>query len=182
MTIEDVGLIAQIFTPIILLVASGIGWLVKRDFEKAQRREERIRELEEKLRDERIEIYNTIVEPYIILLTKDEKIAKRPEYKSYKCNTREELIAAILTSVKYRKASFKLVFYGSDPVIKGFNRLMQHAYRLEGQEGDPKQLFTLFGNFLLEIRRNIGNESTNLKYNEMFESFLKDTDRIAPSG
>ncbi|MER0387575.1 hypothetical protein ABRZ90_24355, partial [Vibrio vulnificus] len=58
--LDVVAAIGSIATPIIFLVVSSIGWKIKQNIERKI-------ELENKLRDDRIEIYNEILEPFIIL-------------------------------------------------------------------------------------------------------------------
>ena len=53
--------IGSIATPVLVLVLTALGW-------KARTSIERRIELENQLRDDRIEIYNQILEPFIILL------------------------------------------------------------------------------------------------------------------
>ena len=53
-----------IATPILVLLLSGIGW-------RLRNRLERQFVLEDKLRDDRIRIYNDILKPFILLLTTD---------------------------------------------------------------------------------------------------------------
>jgi hypothetical protein len=56
--------IGSVATPVLVLILTGIGW-------RFRQRVERRLALEEKLREDRIAIYNDILEPFIILLTSD---------------------------------------------------------------------------------------------------------------
>lgn len=183
MTLTEIGTLAQIITPILILIASGIGWVIKRNFEEAQRREERFRDSEAKLRDERIKVYYSIIEPYILILSDDDNILSLPEYKKYKSKklSKNEIAVEIMRSVNYKRAGLQLVWFGSDEVIKAFNRMMQYSYKNIDGQSDPKELFQHFGNFLLEIRRSVGNEITELNYFDMFEGFFRDADALAAS-
>ena len=55
----------SIATPILVLFLTGAGWKIRQSIEHKTK-------LEEKLRDDRIEIYHQILEPYIIMLMPDE--------------------------------------------------------------------------------------------------------------
>ncbi|KYK95361.1 hypothetical protein, partial [Aggregatibacter actinomycetemcomitans] len=56
--------IGSIATPLLVLLLTAVGWKVRQSIEHKTK-------LEEKLRDERIEIYHQILEPYIIMLMTD---------------------------------------------------------------------------------------------------------------
>ena len=205
MTLEEFGVIAQIVTPILLLVAGGVGWLIKRDFERAQRREERLREqaqereenlrdqalqrekrlqdLEAKLRDERIEVYNTIIDPLAILYSKDENLTSQRRFNKHRGKNvpKEEIATEVMLSYEYKLAGFKLALFGSDEVVRAYGRLMQHAFKSANRVGDTENSYAfleLMGDFLIEIRRNVGNEETNLDIIEMFEWFVTDIDKV----
>ncbi|MEZ9124986.1 hypothetical protein AB4145_00100 [Vibrio splendidus] len=62
--LDVVTAIGSIATPIIVLVVSSVGWKIKQNIERKI-------ELENKLRDDRIDIYNQILEPFIIILMSD---------------------------------------------------------------------------------------------------------------
>lgn len=167
--LDYITAIGSIATPIFVIILSGIGWVIANRYNKA-------REIEEKLRDDRINIYNIILEPYIFLLMKEEHFKKIPKYKN-KSNI--EVATNKILSLEYKQAGFQLSLIGSDEVVRAFNRLMQYQYSLENKPnlGSPestKETLKYFGYFLLEIRKNIGNKSTKLKYYETLEYLVKD--------
>ena len=86
---------------------------------------------------------------------------------------------AKLTSSEYKKTTFESAVMGSDGVVGAHNCLMQHAFASErtGQQ-DPKRIITLWGNLLLEIRKNIGERKTKLKEKDMLRSMIKDIDEV----
>lgn len=43
---------------------------------------------------------------------------------------------------------------------------------------NPKKMMTLFGNFLLEIRKSLGNKRTKLDEFDMLRAMIKDIDRL----
>jgi hypothetical protein len=67
---------------------------------------------------------------------------------------------------------------GSDEVVFAFNELMQHFYSQDDSpdtsEQNMKLMLSLLGNFLLQIRRSMGNESTKLDHWQMLEWFMTD--------
>ncbi len=157
--IKDIGTIA---TPIILIGLSAIGW-------KIRKKVERELDIENKLRVNRTEIYKSILEPFIIILTPE---VQTNNHKG-KQKTREEKALEIMQSVEYRKKAFELVLIGNDNVLKSYNNLMQYFYNM-GDKSDSKRILSLFGNFLLEIRKSTGNEKTELDNIAMIEWFIKD--------
>ena len=60
--LDYVTAIGSMATPILVLLLTAVGWKIRT---KLQRR----LDLEDKLRSDRIEIYNEILEPFILLLT-----------------------------------------------------------------------------------------------------------------
>ena len=90
-----------------------------------------------------------------------------------------------MLSLKYRSLGFRLSLVGSDAVVKSYNNLMQHFYQHGSQSGsagqvDVKEVMSLLGQFLLEIRRSMGNEATKLDSWDMLEWFLTDARKLRP--
>jgi len=158
----------SIATPVIVLILTAIGW-------RYRVRLERKIELENKLRENRIGVYNQILEPFIILLTSDEAWKSDPKNRNrdkYQCATQ------IMLSLEYRKTGFQLSLLGSDSVIRAYNDLMQYFFQgnfsTPATSGDVRSWMSLLGQFLLEIRKSMGNEGTNLDNWEMLEWFVND--------
>jgi hypothetical protein len=178
--------IGSVVTPILVLLLTGIGWHIKSKLETARakdlRAEERIRELEDKLREDRIEIYNQLLEPFFVLFTSDEIFSQDPKYKGKK---KERLSIGKMLTVEYRKIGFKLALLADDAVVRAYNRLMQFFYKgeYEGLEGDEllirtSQWIELLSQLLLEIRRSMGNANTQLTNWEMIEWFISEADKM----
>ena len=158
----------SVATPVFVLVLTAIGW-------KLRRRIERQLELEDKLREDRISIYNSILEPFIILLMSDEA------WKSDKQNkdkNKNELATGRMLSLDYRRIAFKFSLVGSDAVVLAYNNLFQHFYNRsdspDSSDNNIKVMMGLLGKFLLEIRRSMGNEATQLNQWQMLEWFISD--------
>jgi len=167
--------IGAIATPILVAVLGAVGW-------RLRTRLERQAELEDQLRSDRVEIYNEILEPFIILLTTD--AAWQADPKSRK-RDKNQVAQEIMLSVAYRKKAFQMSLVGSDSVVKAYNDLMQFFYqRGDGsqptQSDDLKTIMKLLGGFLLAIRQSMGNESTKLDSWDMLEWFMTDARKWRP--
>lgn len=172
--------VGSVATPVLLAVFSAIGWTIKRKVEATQRAEERARKLEEELREDRLKVYNQVLEPFIIIFTKDEGIAAE---KAYKGKKKETLAQEKILSVSYRQAVFKLSLFASDEVVRSYNEMMQFFYAQaeppsSDLEGTSLKLMNLFGAFLLAIRRSVGNETTKLDNLAMLEWFISDIRKL----
>lgn len=171
--------ISSIITPILVLLLTGIGWIIKTSIETERQKEtkevERIKELEDKLRNDRIEIYNALLEPFFILFTTDSVFSQDPKYKGKK---KDELSIGKMLTVDYRKVGFKLSLLADDSVVRSYNQLMQFFYHAE-ENTDELEIKTshwikLLGDLLLEIRKSMGNQATELSNWEMLEWFMTD--------
>jgi hypothetical protein len=166
--------IGTVATPIMVLVLTAMGWTIRRRIEKGQEKEKYLRELEEKLRDSRIEIYYKVIDPFIIGLSNDAAFSAD---KSFKGKSAIEIAQQKMFSLEYKQAALRLSLIGSDSVTRAYNNLMQQFYSNELQQGSPEsslKLMGILGNLLLEIRKSVGNENTELDNLEMLEWFIND--------
>jgi hypothetical protein len=171
--IDYLSAIGSVATPILVLLLTAVGWMYRQSIER------RIK-LEEKLREDRIDIYNAILEPFIILLMSDK--AWKSDKKNKNKDKNQIAVNKMLT-LDYRKTSFKLSLIGSDAVVFSFNNLMQYFYNQPDGEQSPKdsdlqKMLELLGKFLLEIRRSMGNESTKIDNWGMIEWFITDAKKL----
>ena len=150
----------QILGPTLLMVLGGIiTWFIKSKVEE-------LRAIEEKLREERRNIYAQILDPYIRIFA-DMK-GKGPDNA-----------LKIITSYDYRKTAFDLNLFGSDEVVIAYNNLMKHTYEAEATENnDPNKMMLLWGKLLLEIRKSLGNKNTELNELDMLRAMIKDVDKL----
>lgn len=166
--IDYITAIGAVATPLIVLFLTAVGW-------RLRTRLERRVALEDKLREDRIGIYNEILEPFILILMTDAAWQADPKNKNKDKNT---LATQKLLSLEYRQRGFRLSLIGSDEVVMAYNDLMQYFFhRQDGQaptEADVRDMMYLLGKFLLEIRRSMGNEATKLDNFGMLEWFLTD--------
>jgi len=167
--LDYVTAIGSVATPIIALVLTAMGWKIRT---KLQRRID----LEDKLRNDRIEIYNEILEPFILLLTSQ---SAWESDKKNKNQNKDQIAVQKMLSIDYRKKAFQLSLVANDEVVKSYNNLMQYFYlrpdhEVQPVEADIKEMMSLLGAFLLEIRKSTGNEATKLDNWDMLEWFLTD--------
>lgn len=152
----------------LVLVLTAIGWKLRQSVERE-------RQLEDKLREDRINTYNLILEPFIILFMTD---AAWSMDKANKGKDKGEVATVKMLSLEYRKYAFKLSLVGADPVVLAYNELMKFFYSQteinEPTEEKLKIMMGLLGTFLLEIRRSMGNEATCLSNWQMLEWFMQD--------
>lgn len=139
----------------------------------------RIAELEDKLREDRIATYNALLEPFFLLFTSDAAFAQDPKYKGKK---KDDLAIARMLSVEYRQIAFKLSLVASDAVVRAYNELMQFFYYAEQNsrplEEKASHWIALMATLLLEIRKSMGNQSSDLDRWEMIESFMQDAKKM----
>lgn len=174
--LDYVTAIGAIATPILILILSGVGW-------RFRKRLERRVELEDMLREDRIQVYNHILEPFVIMLMPENAWKADPKNKGKHKN---EVATQKVLTIEYRQAATKLSLFGADAVVKAYNNLMQHFYEKdEASEkitpDDPKKAVELLGRFLLEIRRSVGNEATALDHWDMLEWFVVDARKYRKS-
>ena len=164
-----------IATPVLVLVLTGVGWRFRKSIERRL-------ELENRLRDDRINTYNAILEPFTILLMTQ---AAWEHDKKNRNRSKDDIAISTLLSFEYRKAASKLSLIANDDVVLAYNELMQFFYsNSEQPEMDRQRLkamLSLLGKFLLEIRRSMGNETTKLDHWQMLEWFMTDVRTIKNS-
>ena len=175
--LDAVESIATIVTPILVLLLTAAGWKYRQSIER------RIK-LEEKLRDDRVEIYNRILEPFIVLFMSD---AAWQSDRKLKGKDKSSYFTTSILSLEYRKTSLKLMLLGSDAVVKSFNDLMQFFYSFDDSvdslpTNQISKAISLLADFLLEIRRSMGNEATTIDNWGMLEWFLKDARKLRDAG
>lgn len=147
--------------PTVLVIIGGIiTWFVKS-------RVEELRAIEEKLRSERRNIYDEILDPYIRI------------FADLKGQGLQQALKKV-TSYDYRKTAFNLNLFGSDEVVCAYNDLMKHTYEAESSDQqNPREMMRLWGKLLLEIRKSLGNNKTKLNEFDMLRSMIKDIDKIS---
>lgn len=171
--VDLITAIGAIATPLLLAALSFVGWQLRRKIDR------RI-ELENQLRSDRIAIYNEIIEPFIIFLMSD---AAWEHDKRNKGKDKFAVATAKLLSLDYRRRGFQLSLMGSDSVVRAYNELFQLFYK-QGADDEALsndrlvEMLERLGDFLLEIRRSMGNEATTLERWDMIDWWLKDARQL----
>jgi hypothetical protein len=169
--LELMTAIGSIATPFLVLLLTGVGWSIRSSIERKAK-------LEEQLRDDRVRVYNEILEPFIAHFAPStiRKVQNKED---------EQTFAKTIASLDHWKSSFKLSLIGSDDVIQSYNRLMQNFFQSGRSQpsgaldlGVLSQNVKLLGNLLLEIRKSMGNEATKLDSWNMLEWFIMDIDKL----
>lgn len=175
--------IATLLTPFLLAFLAAMGWLLRNRIATGQARQDahlvRIRELEDRLREDRIATYNRLLEPFFILFTSEAAFSQDPKYKNKK---KDDFAISQMLSVEYRQIGFKLSLLADDAVVRAYNRLMQFFYHSDNDarplDQKTAQWISLMATLLLEIRKSMGNESSQLGRWEMIEWFMSDAIKI----
>lgn len=163
--VEYVTALGSVLTPMLVLILTAVGWKLRSKIERQIK-------LEELLRKDRVEIYNRILAPFIMLFMTDHAWKTDPKNRNKNQN---QLATQLMLSLEYRETAFQMSLMGSDAVVKAYNDLMQLFFHHdESKDFDFEEVGRLLGTFLLEIRRSMGNESTNLDHWEMLEWFITD--------
>ncbi|TDT90657.1 hypothetical protein [Pseudodesulfovibrio indicus] len=161
--------IGAVSTPIIVLILSAVGWKYRQSIER------RIK-MDEVMRDDRISVYNDILDPFIMLLMTEEAWQRDKKNKNI---DKDKLAVDRMLSIEYRRYSFKLSLVGSDGVVLAFNNLMQYVYNMsEIENAKPYDLMILLGSLLLEIRKSMGNDATVIDSWGMLDWFITDARKI----
>ncbi|QSE99197.1 hypothetical protein [Fulvivirga lutea] len=149
----------QNILPTLLVVSTGLlTWFLKDKSEKLKLQREKL--IEEKRLN-----YEKILEPII-------RVFSGAKNKS-------EMAKAVkqIQSHEYRKSAFQLMLFGSDGVVNAYNNFFQYLYNNESNL-DPYKMLHALGNVVLEIRKDLGNNSTALKEYDMLRFMITDIDRV----
>lgn len=123
--LDYLSAVGAIATPLLVLALTALGFKLRHQLERRS-------ELEDKLRDDRINAYNEILEPFVILLMSDAAWESDPKSKN-----KDKGAAGMqaMFSLWYRRQAFKMSLVASDGVVKAYNDLMQYVYGMSAQEG-----------------------------------------------
>ena len=155
---EYIALITALGAPFLILIGGLVTWFLKS-------RKEELQAIEERALERRIETYNTILHPLIVMF------ANKSNQKM-----KDKAIAEI-GSIDYRKAGFNLITFGSDEMVTAYNNMMQSFYKNEA-ESDPKKTMKKFAQFLLSVRKDVYNKNTKLKDWDMLKFMITDIEKL----
>ncbi len=158
--------IQDILTPLVLILVAGISsiitWLIRSKTEE-------FRAIRVKLNEERRKTYSEILSPYIQLLVD--------------LKNKEGAAKALdeIKSLDYKKSAFNLALFGSDNVVRAYNAFLQYAYKAESGENEEQRAVRymhLWGQLLLEIRKDVGNKKTGLNELDMLRWLISDIEKL----
>ena len=173
--IDYFQIVANVFTPILIALLGIVVWRYRISMERKIK-------LEEKLVDEKMEIYYQVLEPYIVLWSPGVSWNSRDDRE-----TNLHVARKALLSPEHVKSTFKLSLIGSDGVVLAFRELRKHLFGMkldsrEPNEADVKVALELLGNLILEIRKNMGNRATAIDGWGMIEGLVFEASRIQTKG
>ena len=156
----DKTLIIAFASPILLTIGGLITWFVKS-------KKDDLLLSEEKSREFKIKTYEVLLEPFITVFA----FAIPAEEKQIGIDK--------IKSLEYRKAGFNLMTFGSDDVVRSFNKIMQAFFSIkitdfEDEEEYALIMLTLISDLLLNIRKDLYTKKTDLMRSEMLESMITD--------
>ena len=143
-------------SPVLVSIGALLSWYLKT-------RKEELQAIEERALERRIETYNKILHPLIVLFSTG---ADRKQ--------KEEATKSI-TSIEYRQAAFNLITFGSDEMVNSYNEMMQSFYN-GGANNAPVETMKKFANFLLSVRKDVNDKNTDLEAWDMLKFMIKDLD------
>ena len=133
-----------------------------------QHRLQALRQQQEKLREQRLELYLNLLDPHIQLFASLNKSNRKAA---------EQAAIRKLLSPEYMRNTFQFAMIGSDDVVRKHNALRQFA--ANNPSGSPTgefegSILECFGDLVLAIRRDLGNKKTRLTPIDMFKPVIKD--------
>ena len=158
----NINLTNMLVTPIAAALVGFAVWYVQSSIAT-------IRQEQARLHDDRREVYANILDPFIRMFAGIKNPKENPK-----------ALRQIL-SVEYKRTAFEFSLIGADDVVRSFNNFMEYVYSIDSntqQQLDPAKFMYLWGDFLLQIRKNVGNPDTKLTSTDMLRSQIKDIDTL----
>lgn len=159
-------------TPLLVIVLAVVGWKLRKSIDLRIAQETRLAE-------DRFNIYNTILEPFTLLLMTQAAWEREGHDRD---KSKSDTVIATLLSADYRDAAFRLSLIASDDVVLAYNELIQFFCSQGGQPASSdeklKTVLGLLGGLLLEIRKSLGHETTRLNNWQMLEWYMTDVRKI----
>lgn len=156
-------IIIAILGPLLITIGGLITWFFK------SKREDLLL-AEEKTRDFKVKTYEVLLEPFIVVFTftLDESQKQKGIKK--------------LLSLEYRKAAFNLTTFGSDEVVKSYNKIMQAFFNIKSEDFEDDEeyaviMLTYLSDLLLNIRKDLYTKKTDLQRSEMLAFMINDIEK-----
>jgi hypothetical protein len=139
--------------PGLLALGGFLAWAVRSTIED-------YREAERQLTAERRELYEQVLEPFLIpLVTADDE-----------ADAATALQEAAFASPEYRRAVFQMTLFASDEVVRAFGDITNSG---TNPSANP---MVLWARLLLAIRKSVGNKGSQLKLVDMLRPTINDLD------
>lgn len=125
--LDYVTAIGSITTPLLVLALTTVAWMLRTRLERQAK-------LEAALREDRIQTYNAILEPFVILLMPEAAWQADPKNKR---RDKDAIATQKMLSLEYRQIASKLSLVGADAVVKAYNNLMQYFFARGDESATP---------------------------------------------
>ncbi len=160
---ENLGSNLTFWQVVLLGILGLVSWTIKRQIDE-------LKAAEESLRQDRMLIYQQVLKPIIMLFTKTSNKNKDQITKK---------ATEIMGSTEYREFAFNMVLIGSDEVVRSYNKMMKVSVKSTLDKSvTPIDLLNSLGEFLLAIRKSVGNKTTLIKPLEMISWMISDLDEF----
>jgi hypothetical protein len=160
--VEDIHMeyVSLILAPILAAVIGFLVWFL-------QNRISKIQEEQDKLFDQRREIYAEILEPFIRIhvgASDPEELARA---------------SAQLKSIEFKRNAFRFSLIAEDEVVRSFNDMIGYIASFGNQskrKPDGAVIVEKWGAFLLVLRKSFGNKATELTERDVLRCLLNKLD------
>lgn len=160
----EIDWVDLVVTPVVAAAVGVAVWYFQSQIDALRRAQDR-------LHDDRRKVYADVLDPII------------RTFAGIRDLKETQKAMAQIQSFDWRRNAFEFSLIGSDDVVRAFNSMMQYLYQFDAQGGrqaDPAQLMRLWGNFLLKIRKDVGDPKTGLTPQDMLEAHIKDIGTLFP--
>lgn len=140
--------------PALLAVGGLVAWGIRSTVEEN-------RVAERSLTDERRELYERVLEPFMLVFTSAD--ANSPATQA----AQQE----ILMSAAYKRAVFELTLVASDEVVRAFGEVTNAA-----SNPAAKHPLAIWARLILSIRKSVGNKGTQLSKADILRPMITDLD------
>lgn len=160
----------ELATPVMLAVFSFFAWRYRQAVLRRAKKEERLDE-------ELFKLYDTILEPYLLLMGNDQVWGAN---KKYRGQDKEQVVMSLVQKPKYQEAMFRLTLIAPHYVVKALNEFHSHFRNKEaGAKEYPNQTarsMKQLGKLLRAIRKGFGHNFTPVTNLDMIKWFIRDFD------
>jgi hypothetical protein len=168
-----IQIISAIVSPLVVLILGA-------RFANSAKRQEKLYEMQVQLQDDRIQVYNSILEPFIIMSTPDAILQKE---KKYHGKTPAVAAGEILSTKEWKIAETKLFLMGTDDVVMAYLQVKRFLLSRgpDGTDESTKRMLRLLVTLVLEIRKSVRNENTKVSQIETARLFVIDPEKVFDS-